>query len=864
MARADGGGGRSPRRPSPPTERIIVLLAAMVALAGSLYLGVLDDLPRQDFPFAFPWWGLALSFAAVETFVVHLHFRRDAHSFSLSEIPLVIGLFLVEPAGLIAARLLGSGLALVAYRRQRGIKLVFNLVSFTLEACVAVAVFRLLLPLPGQLGPRAWLAALSAGFVGNLLAALAVVGAISLSEGRLQRQMLPQVLPAVLVAASCNTSLALLTVTILRHDPRSSWLLAVVVVVLFVAYRAYSSLSQRYASLQVLYEITRATGRAQPTEALVEAVLDQARELLRAERASIVLFPVHDGGPTMQMEAGVEGGLEMSYAPVGGGGDVWAGAVREGRAVLVPRSTRDVALRRHLVSRGMKDCMVAPLSVESGVIGSITVANRLGEVTTFDAEDLKLFETLASHVSVSLENGRLIDRLRQQAAEREYEALHDSLTGLANRALFHREVEAAVRAAAPDGRSVAVMLMDLDRFKDVNDTLGHHNGDELLREVASRLLATLDKEITVARLGGDEFALLVPAIRNQRHAIEEATRVRLVLERPFVLEELTVEVGATIGIAVSPDHGTEASALLQRADVAMYAAKAADSGVEAYSSDRDQYTPRRLALAGELRQAIEQGDLGVHYQPKVDLVTGQTVGVEALVRWNHPVHGPVSPDEFIPVAEQTGVIRPLTTYVLEAALEQCRAWQAEGIRLGVAVNLSVRSLLDSELPAELNRLLRRTGVPPGMLTLEITESTMMADPARVIAVVNRLGTLGVKLSIDDFGTGYSSLSYLKRLPVQEVKVDKSFVMGMGSEESDATIVRSIIDLGANLGLRVVAEGVEDEPTWFRLCELGCNVAQGYFLSAPVPAAQLTRWLRKREPSRFLGPLFGVGDLQSVS
>ncbi|MGH2686617.1 MAG: putative bifunctional diguanylate cyclase/phosphodiesterase, partial [Actinomycetota bacterium] len=391
------------------------------------------------------------------------------------------------------------------------------------------------------------------------------------------------------------------------------------------------------------------------------------------------------------------------------------------------------------------------------------------------------------------------------------------------------------------------MLMDLDGFKEVNDTLGHHNGDLLLQEVSARLSGLLREEDVVARLGGDEFAILLPGVADGAEAVRAAEKVLGALEEPFVHRELTLEVGASIGIALYPYHGAEASTLLQRADVAMYDAKAAQCGYEIYAPERDQYSPRRLALVGELRSSLENDQLEVHYQPKASLSTGRILGVEALVRWNHPRHGYLPPDEFIPVAEHTGLMRPLTLYVLRTAVRQLQEWRQQGIELDVAVNLSARSLLDVHLPDDVAAILADHDVPASCLTLEITESRIMADSPRTIGVMTRLSAMGVELAIDDFGTGYSSLSYLKRLPVDEVKIDRSFVMNMAVSDNDAKIVRSTVNLARDLGLRVVAEGVENQETWDRLVALGCDVAQGYFLSRPVPAARLQEWFLEARP-----------------
>jgi diguanylate cyclase (GGDEF)-like protein len=441
--------------------------------------------------------------------------------------------------------------------------------------------------------------------------------------------------------------------------------------------------------------------------------------------------------------------------------------------------------------------------------------------------------------------------LRHQAEVNEHQALHDSLTDLPNRTLFHDRVHQALTSARRDHVPAAVMIMDLDRFKEVNDTLGHASGDELLKQVGFRLSESLRESDTVARLGGDEFGVLLPKVVDAEAAVAVARKLRTTLEEPFTIHGLALQMEASIGIALYPDHGDDVQSLLQRADVAMYVAKEHPAGCEVYTRERDDYSPDRLTLLTELRRAIDRGELVLHYQPKADLRTGDIHGVEALVRWQHPERGMIPPDEFIPPAQKTGVIGPLTMFVLDEALRQCRTWALQGLELCVAVNLSTRNLLDLHLPEAVGELLARWEVPAGLLELEITESTILADPVRAMQILSRLDGMGVRLSIDDFGTGYSSLAYLKRLPVDELKIDKSFILGMDESENDEVIVRSTIDLGRNLGLRVVAEGVESPQAWSRLAQLGCNVAQGYFLSRPVPADELTKWLSARAGRRDL-------------
>jgi diguanylate cyclase (GGDEF)-like protein len=436
-------------------------------------------------------------------------------------------------------------------------------------------------------------------------------------------------------------------------------------------------------------------------------------------------------------------------------------------------------------------------------------------------------------------------RLREQAETNRQLARQDQLTGLPNRARFDEALTEALDDRR-DGEYVGVIIIDLDRFKEVNDTLGHTTGDELLRRAHPRLAEVLDRSDTLARLGGDEFGVVLPG-RRSIHEIEHlADRLVDALELPIDLEQVSLRIEGSVGVAVGPDHGTDAETLLRRADVAMYAAKESHGGTEVYKPGLDTNSADHLTMAAELRRGIAAGELVVHYQPQADLRTGTITAVEALVRWQHPRHGLLAPDEFIPLAERTGLISGLTRVVLGEALRQVRVWKDQGRALRVAVNLSPRVLHELSFPRDVVSLLDETGASADDLELEITESTIATDPERAVQVVSELAGLGIRLAIDDFGTGYSSLSKLRELPVRSIKIDKSFVMAMDAREDDAVIVRSTVDLGRNLGLEVVAEGIEDERVWHRLRELGCAMGQGYLLSRPIPADELTRWLDQRE------------------
>ncbi|OWY63529.1 hypothetical protein B7486_52585, partial [cyanobacterium TDX16] len=445
-----------------------------------------------------------------------------------------------------------------------------------------------------------------------------------------------------------------------------------------------------------------------------------------------------------------------------------------------------------------------------------------------------------------------IDDITEAATAAEtlrHQALHDALTGLPNRALLTDRLQQAVATARRTEEGVALLVMDLDQFKEVNDALGHHHGDLLLVEIARRLEGTIRECDTIARLGGDEFAVLLTVDADEAGAIAVASKVARALEQPFFIDELSLQTNASIGIALYPDHAADAEELVRRADVAMYNAKRGTPTFTVYAAEHDRSSVRRLTLLGELRRAIDLDELVVYFQPTIDLRSGRAVRAEALVRWQHPEHGLMGPGEFIELAEVSGMIQPLTRWVCERSMLEAREWVDAGFDLGVSVNLSVRNLYDPDLVPWLRSALAESGLPEHLLTLEITESEVMEDPLVAHEVLGNLRAMGVSTSIDDFGTGHSSLAYLKHLPIDEIKVDRSFVGGMGSDASDATIVRSIIDLGRNLGLGVVAEGVEDDETLHRLADLGCDRAQGFVIGRPMPASSLRAHLHRQAGPR---------------
>jgi diguanylate cyclase (GGDEF)-like protein len=448
-------------------------------------------------------------------------------------------------------------------------------------------------------------------------------------------------------------------------------------------------------------------------------------------------------------------------------------------------------------------------------------------------------------ISITRVHRRLLDRERSRA---QHDSTHDALTGLPNRALMYDRLDQVLREASRAGTTAGLLLIDLDRFKEINDTFGHRYGDALLTQIGPRLRLALPQADSVARLGGDEFVILFPDIGDLHAAMAVAAQLREAMEKPFIVEGVALDVEASVGVVLSGEHGTDPETLLQRADIAMYVAKVQNLGVFAYDPAIDGHTPAKLALLGELRRALNLGQLVLHYQPKVSTTTAEVVGAEALVRWQHDDRGMIFPDTFIPLAEHTGLIGPLTTYVLGAALTQARVWMDAGRPLMVSVNLSARNLLDERLPQEVADLLATHGVPAERLLLEVTESALTTEPDRARRLLEALAALGVRLSIDDFGAGYTSLGQLKNLPVAELKIDKSFIMNMRNDPSDALIVHSIVELGHNLGLTIVAEGVESAAVLTDLTAFGCDIAQGDYVSRPVPAAVFDSWRAERSLS----------------
>ena len=726
---------------------------------------------------------------------------------------------------MLGASLVGlcGGIAFDKVRHRRFWNVGFNCAQYVIAGAAAAGAELLL----RHTGMPHW-AALT---IGSLAFALLNIGlvlpAVALETGTSPRQVWSDMAPAVPNYVAFGLFGVLIGELYSRFGPLSVAVMVGPLVVARSFFVALLKLRQAYAKLEGLYGFTRSVGSAIEVADVVASTITEAAKVLRAGRVEVALVGGPNGVTLYRADAGgAVQGLGGDLAMVGIAGRV----LDTGRALRISAATADVGLRDLATSQAATDVIAVPVRGDDGMLGAIVVLDR-ADGTAFDTDDLQTLLTLANHAGVALQNGRLIDRVR-------YDSHHDALTGLLNRAGFQAAVD---EATVDPSRKAAVLLMDLSRFKEINDTLGHDSGDAVLQQVGHRLAAVAYPKAIVARLGGDEFAVLL-GDRGSATVDDLAAPLLAVLDHAFPVGDLNLEVGASLGVAMFPEHGRDSVTLVQRADIAMYAAKESMRSYESYHPEHDQHTPHRLMLAADLRRAIDRGELTVYYQPKAELPSGRIGGVEALLRWCHPVHGFVPPDEFIPLAEHTGFIRTITRWTLAEAAAQCASWRRKGLDLTVAVNLSARALVDLDLPEQVSDSLTANDLPTGALILEITESSIMTDPERNIGVLERLAEMGICLSIDDFGTGYSSLAYLKRLPVKEVKVDKTFVINLANDTDDAAIVRSTIDLARNLRLRVVAEGVEDRQVWDQLCAMGCDVAQGYVLTRPVPAAAFERWL----------------------
>jgi diguanylate cyclase (GGDEF)-like protein len=828
----------------PPAIRVWLFSASLAAIAILLDLRVLEGHPVASIPpIVFPWPLVAAGFCLAELKVIEVHFRREAHAFSLSEFPAVMGLFLLNPHDYVLAVLVGSAIAL-AWFRQPPLKFVFNLVNFGLGATAALVVFHLIATPNGTPDFTDWLAAFAATLTTTVVSALTIATAISLSGGAPQFQKLPQMIQFGGLVAVANTSLALLAVSILWVDPGLLWLLVVPLVTVFLAYRAYLSEREKGERLEFLYQSGRILQHSPELDSAIVALLDHARQMFRAERAEVLLHP-REGGDALRTTS-IDGAPAAAMVPAPfSADDPIVRRIRNEPHAFFFSPSPFVGDRS-----GLRQAMVAPLRGESGVIGSLLVGNRLTEGTAFSDDDLRLLETLANQAAVALENGQLeqslaeLSRLKEQLR---YQAYHDPLTGLANRSLFVEQVDERIDTGNGVRRPV-VLFVDLDDFKLVNDTLGHVAGDRLLIAVADRVRGCVRGTDVAARLGGDEFAILLEDGADLKESIAVCRRILEALQAPMQIDGQEIAIAASIGVAAARVDSERADELLRNADVAMYTAKAAGKNRFAvFEPTMHAALVERHALASELSKSIGRGELLAHYQPIVALATGEAYGVESLVRWRHPTRGILRPDEFIRLAEESGAILALGRWMLVESCREVAGWRRDrGVdRIALSVNLSAAQLQQPSFVEDLRGILAETGFPPTDLILELTESAMFHDTHTTIARLQALRALGIRIAIDDFGTGYSSLGYLRRFQVDILKIARDFVGDEDASADDWAFARAIIALGQTLDLRVVAEGIETDAQLRALRELGCEFGQGYLFARPAdgPTTAAAHWSR---------------------
>lgn len=784
---------------------------------------------------------LCVIFALVSWFPVQFHYRGNTYLFVLEEVPMLLGLVFLSPTLLVLSAVCAEVFVRVGPRRQPAFKAFFNVASCAMSIALAALVYREMLGSSSPVSLWGWLAA-SAGLCTSMVSTILMARIVMKVIGQTsERQTVVQFTTEAMFMAA-NMCLSFVVLDLAWFSLWAIVPLALVAALIIGAYNGYARLTLRFASLQRLYDFSRAIGTASlEPPSMSEDVLRQVCTVMRARRAELVL--TEPSG--MARRISVEDGEPSAFEPVSlEESSIVAQAVSSGTASVHNVESQSGKPEIDPVSGSYRHAVVAPITSGRSTIGAIAAFDRYEELDDFDSDDLRLFETLVAHASASLERSRLVEELRFEVDSKSHQATHDALTGLPNRVLFQTRAAQALR----ESRGVAVVLLDIDRFKDVNDTLGHAIGDHLLCEVSERLVHAVSGRATVARLGGDEFALVIPDVTESGLAVEIMNDLHREMSRPIRIDGLALAVTASAGIAISPQHGDDVALLLQRADIAMYHAKEHRSKVELYSVEQDQSMRRWLMIGGLLTNALETcSELSVAYQPIADVKSGSFVRVEALARWNHPVHGFIPPDEFIGMAEQMGVISQISDFVLSQACAQAAEWRRNGLNLDLAVNLSGREFADPGLVERIASHLEENGLPPSALTLEVTETEVMADLSQVSVVLDKLAARGISLAIDDYGTGYSSLAYIHRLPVQELKIDRSFVTSLPNESSNAIIVNSSIAMAHSLGLKVVAEGAEDEATCSMLAEAECDFVQGYYLSKPITPAQLESKLLEGVP-----------------
>ncbi|CAM2874305.1 bifunctional diguanylate cyclase/phosphodiesterase [Saccharomonospora xinjiangensis] len=797
------------------------------------------------------WWIgplLALAFLGAEQLGVNVDVRSGiSWTISFTEIPLVIGL-LVAPFEVVLAAHVVAGVTTLLARRVTG-RVLYNSGAFLIEVTSAFAVAGVVSQALGDPGAVPWLAALAGTLTAPLASTLLAMAAVRVLRRRMRVGTVIRLAGRILVVGFVNASVGLTGYLVISKTPEAWPIVLAVSLGLAALYWAYSDLLREQRDMEALTDVSlmvarsgqqvaaRPAGKAGDIDGDVDldewaTIAERIRDQLAAARI-VLRLRLEPDEPLRTVVVGDE-------LPATAQGEVAADdplSRLPGSHVRHLRITEAGSqIRTALLDRGASEALAVPLRSANQLLGIVEAHDRLSRWRGFGKYDVQLLGTMASHLATALDNRRLLATLR-------HDAYHDPLTGLLNRPGFRQVAAVPLRACA----NSVVLRVDLDVFSTVSDALGYTWADRMLMAAGRRMRDTLGPDVPLARVEGASFAVLL-ADCDAACAQRTAQKLRSELSAPYPVDRLMVEANAVVGYVTTTAEENadraDVDSLLQRADMAVRATRGGEE-VKAYVPSMGQIFLRRFQMVTQFRQAIEEGQVTVHYQPKVALPGKQVLGVEALVRWQHPEFGRVNPDEFVPAVEAAGLVGVLTSFVLDTALDRVRRWLDEGLRISVAVNLSVRNLADAEFPARVADSLERFGVPGELLTLELTESDVMQDPERALPILRKLSELGIELAVDDFGTGYSSLAYLRQLPVDQVKIDKSFVFGMGTDLGDLAVVRSIVELGHSLGLTVVAEGVEEDLARDQLEAMGCDVAQGYLISRPLSEERLEAWLQAR-------------------
>ena len=791
------------------------LSAAM--LAGGVTLVAVSEPARHStaVPLALLVAVLLPIYVLAHRYTLDFEFRRVANSVTMVQLPLALGVLLVAPLAHLAVRLMAA-VANAVLKRQRPHPALYNLGAAALE--VGAAAFAVGLVPAGETGPPLWLALYAGLLVGDVVGALVLDGVWRLLRVRVDFRSTLRTLMVTAPVALLFTGLAAVAISAATVEASTSVVMLALAAWLGLAYRAHRRLRAQHTTTEQLYTFVKDLGPLTLGEARAPAVLEQVRLLLHAERLDLAV-PGEDAWTRLTVTADEEPQhCSDDVSPLG----------------AHVASTRAPAL--NLRQRGDGDSMATPLLSTSGVIGILTATHRMGRVRGFEATDLRMLETVGAELAIALERGRLHEDLERAATR-------DSLTGLRNLHELTKRLQDLLEADGEPG--VVLAAVAVDSFREVNDTLGHEVGDELLLEVTARLQRAVPGAL-IGRIGGGRFAVAVRADTAGGDPEMFGLNLRAHVEGSAQLGPVGTDVRLSVGVVRAPEHGSDAATLVRRAETAMYSARHAHGGPVLWEPAYEVKGQRRLAVVTALREALSSGAIGVAFQPKVEASTGRVSGVEALARWTHPALGAVRPDEFVPLAEASGLMGALTSTVLRQSLTACKGWQRRAAHVGVAVNVSADTVLDPAFVTEVAEVLTATGVAAELLTLELTEGVVVSDPQLAAVRMGELRALGVKISVDDFGTGYSSLTYLKGLPVDEVKIDKGFVDGLSSDPADRAVVRAVVDIAHTLGLKVVAEGVEQEDQQGILRALGVDEVQGYLHARPMPALEVAAWLRARE------------------